>query len=208
MRTHSSLERLAVAGRPLLADVDVLVDRPEQEQILGRIVTADRSPVRRRRPISASLVAAGLIAVAGISAWMAVDRSSAPSSRGYHRVALTGARLELAGYNFKTPAGFVDSNSSCEPGATGRFSAAASADGGCVSAYFVFGPGASVIAPDAQPIDVAGEQGFLVTGGDSLTLYAPLPKMGEDNQYLMLIGKGLTADELVAIAESGLSGTS
>lgn len=208
MRTRSSLERLADAGRPVLAQADALVDDTEEDRILARILESGRSTTaKRRRPLALVLVAAALIAaaIAAVAAGV-FGRSTSPAAKsgGNHAVALTGPRIALAGYHFRTPSGFEDSNAPCEGGATGGFSAAASADGGCLEAFFMLNTGKYAIAPDAQPIQVAGTQGFLVTGSDSLTLYAPLPREGDYSPYLMLVGKGLTADQLVAIAESGL----
>lgn len=208
MRTRSSLERLADAGRPVLAHADALIDGGEQERILARILASGPSTaVRRRRPVALVVVGAALVAVA-IAAFAAgvLGHSTSPAAKtgGNHQVDLTGPQIQLAGYHFRTPAGFKDSSAPCTGGATDSFSAAASADGGCVEAFFMLNTGKYAIAPHAQPIEVAGTQGFLVTASDSLTLYAPLPKLGDYSQYLMLVGKGLTADQLVAIAESGL----
>lgn len=209
MRTRDSLERLANAGRPLLAQGDALVGADEEERILARILASGRSPAARRRRTGTlvAVVAAALVgaAVAALAVGLGGHSTSSTATVGAdNHVALTGPRIELAGYHFRTPAGFKDSNTPCTGGATDRFSAAASADGGCVEAFFMLNTGKYTIAPDAQPIQVAGRQGFLVTGSDSLTLYAPLPQLGDYSQYLMLVGKGLTADQLVAIAESGL----
>lgn len=208
MRTRDSLERLADAGRPVLAHADALVGRGEQERILERILASGPPSAReRRRPFALVLVAAAVVAaaIAALAAGV-FGHSTSPTARtgGNHAVALTGPRIQLAGYHFRTPAGFQDSSTPCGGGATGSFSAAASADGGCVEAFFMLNTGKYAIAPDARPIEVAGTQGFLVRGSDSLTLYAPLPQQGEYSPYLMLVGKGLTADQLVAIAESGL----
>jgi hypothetical protein len=208
MRTRDSLGRLANAGRPLLAEADALVGDGEEDRILARILDSGSSPVaKRRRPFPLVAVAAALVAaaIAALASGL-VGHSTSPTAKvgGSHHVALTGPRIQLAGYHFRTPAGFKDSNSPCTGGATDAFSAAASADGGCVEAFFMLSTGKYAIAPDAQPIQVAGTQGFLVTGSDSLTLYAPLPQEGQYSVYLMLIGKGLTADQMVAIAESGL----
>jgi hypothetical protein len=218
MRTRNALERLVVAGRPVLAGLDSLVDMPEEERILAQIVASDRSAARRRRPIALALVAVGLIAIAATSAWISMERGSTPAAKTgrHHHIALTGARIQLAGYHFETPAGFeAGSGSTCwyaasaRPGVpSGSLAEAAAADGGCLEAFFMLDTGQYAISPDAQPIDVAGAQGFLVTGSDSLRLYVPLPKAGVDNAYLMLVGQNLTADELVAIAESGLPGPS
>jgi hypothetical protein len=208
MRTHNALARLAAAGALLHAQADSLLGPAEEELILERIVASDRRAHAAPRRLRAVLVLVGVALVAAAATVASLELggggAAAPRTAGHHHLALTGPRIELAGYHFRTPAGFEDSNSPCTPSATARFSAAASADGGCVEAFFMLNTGKYAIVPDAKPVEVAGTPGFLVSSQQSLTLYAPLPQMGEYFPYLMLVGKGLTADQLVAIAESGL----
>jgi hypothetical protein len=227
MRTRNALEHLAVAGQPLVAAADALVDAGEQEEILGRIVASERSRIRRRRPIALALVAA--VAVVGAIAAVATHGNAAHPVRiggGHHRVALTGVTIETAGYRFKTPAGFTASQGSCTTTqslramyprrvtGTNGFTAAASAEGGCIDAFFVLSPKGTPGGADATPIDVGSYQGYYLSAdgypGES-ALYVELPKADPSAAspvYLALFSQGLSEDQLIAIAESGLPGRS
>ncbi|HUZ15287.1 MAG TPA: hypothetical protein VMU72_03805 [Gaiellaceae bacterium] len=214
MRTRKSLQVLAVAGQALLADAESLVDPAEEERILARIVATDRSAVRRRRPLALGLVAAvaiGVVAAAVVTHGHAVR----PSTPRQSHVALTGARIQLAGYHFRTPAGFkANSDTSCggtgTPLAVGGFVAAASADGGCVAAYLVSASETeSMATADGQSVDVCSFQGYYESqaSGDS-SLYVVLPAASQTalSPYnLVLFARNLTEDQLMAVAESGLS---
>jgi hypothetical protein len=227
MRTRNDLERLDAAGRPLLADADSLVDAAEQDRILERILVSDRPRVDRparmtpRRRVAFLLVgvvlAAAVVAVALVGRG---NRPASPSSRGHHQLALTGATIQLSGYRFRTPAGFKSSTSTCGAPATAAgnprtitngFAAAASADGGCVEAAYLIAPSTAggSIPVDAQPVDVGQYQGYFVpqdsSGGSAL--YVELPKAGGssgNHVYLVLLSQGLTEDQLIAVAQSGL----
>jgi hypothetical protein len=207
MRTHDSLERLAAVA----PKTGPLPDAGKEDRILAGILATPRD-VPRRSLVRPALV---LVALAAIGAVIAVISTGGTVKNVRHdsHIALTGARLSLAGYHFRTPAGFQDSSIPCEPGATDAYSAAASADGGCVSAYFMLSTGKYAIAPDAQSVDVGGRQGYVVlnaattttaTSATTVYLYVAMPPQGDYRPYLMLIGKGLSADQLEAIAESGL----
>ncbi|HKU57903.1 MAG TPA: hypothetical protein VJP41_12900 [Gaiellaceae bacterium] len=216
MRTRNSLDRLAVAGRPLVSAADSLVDVAEEDRILEQILASPRATRRampRRRVaivlVGAAVVAAGVAAIA--SGLLATSRSG-----GAGHGALSGAKLQLAGYHFRTPAGFTASSTACSsvhqagpPTAEQNgFAAAGSADGGCVEAYFMISSSGSAIPDGAQPVDVGADQGYLVQqdGSETATLYVVLPglKGGFDWQALVLFSKGLTTDQLVAVAQSGL----
>ncbi|HZS30324.1 MAG TPA: hypothetical protein VFA37_03620 [Gaiellaceae bacterium] len=237
MRTRSSLERLAAAGRPLVGQAHTLVDGAEENRVLERIVSVDRSPAARRRPrrLVLALAAVAVLAAAGTVAGIELDHGATPATRqhgpGPVALLLTGARLEMAGYHFRTPAGFKASKTSCDTASSGSgpaaitksgpvtpvngMQAAASADGGCVEAFFEI-PGSSgapaPIPSDAVAVDVGAYQGYFDAQGSSGdVLYVQLPKTADGSSaspvYLVLYAQGLTEDQLVAVAQSGLPGS-
>ena len=213
MPTRNSLERLAIAGGPLLANAGSLVDAAEEERILARIVATDRSAVRRRRPITVALVVAVVIGAA-VAAVVTHGHAAQSSTPRHSHVALTGARIQLAGYHFRTPAGFTArADTSCggtgTPLTVGGFAAAGSADGGCVTAYLVMASGTEPTAKeDGQPVDVCSFQGYYEShgSGDS-SLYVVLPAAAQSALSpvnLVLVARDLTEVQLIAVAESGL----
>jgi hypothetical protein len=227
MRTRDELERLTAAGRPLLAEAESLVGAGEEERILERVLAFDRAAaaVHRRRRAGLVLVL-GLLAVlaaAGTVAALEVGRGNQPSSRPtghHHQLALRGSRILLAGYKFRTPAGFKPSTRSCisapvanspRPSIDG-FAAAASADGGCVELVYLVAADwlqAHGLMPDATDAVAVGRyKGYFVppqASGKESTLYVNLP--GADGKrvvFLVLLSRGLTEAQLIAVAESGL----
>lgn len=237
MRTRSSLDRLAAAGRQLRTQADTFVDAAEEDRILEEILASPR-PSRRRavpRPRAALILVGAVIAVAAIAAFASgvftSSRSAAPATSNHHRVALSGVRIEMAGYHFRTPAGFKASKTSCDAGSsssgpdaiskpgpvtvTNGFQTAASADGGCVEVFFEI-PGSSgapaPVPPDAAAVDVGAYQGYFDSQGSSGdVLYVRLPKTADEASanpvYLVLYAHGLTEDQLIAVAQSGLPGS-
>jgi hypothetical protein len=219
MHTLDAIERLEAAA----PTVEVLVDADEEERILARIVASDRRPVlpRRRPRVLLLLAGAGIVAAAVAVVVTGAFRSASPpaparTGDGHGHIALTGPRIELAGYHFRTPAGFEASKASCDQGAGGGntpangFSSAASADGGCVEAFFEIPGGAGAPQPipaDADAVTVGAYQGFFVSQGSSgAILYVELPKTADAGQpvYLALFSQGLAEDQLIAVAASGL----
>ena len=217
MRARNELERLAAAGRPLLAEADSLVDAVEEARILERILASPRSDLRSARRLRAVPALAAVGAVAAVIA--VILASSSTKVVRHHDVALSGARIEVAGYDFRTPAGFKASSGSCGAPSSGSgptsvvngFAAAASADGGCIEASYLIADGALRGPTDAQPVDIGRYRGYYVSrdvNGQS-SLFVDLPKAGGDqhNVSLLLLAKGLTEDQLIAVAESGLPGS-
>ncbi|HJQ75412.1 MAG TPA: hypothetical protein VJ814_11010 [Gaiellaceae bacterium] len=227
MRTSNALERLAAAGRPLLADTVPLVDEAEENRILERILASSRAParprtMRRLRPaLLAGIVVVGAIVGAAAGGAFSHSKSAAPRPSGHQpHLALSGARIQLAGYHFRTPAGFKASKSDCIPAPAADnpqpsidgFAAAASADGGCVEGvYFVAADWlqSQGLMPDASDaVDIGNYLGFYVppaASGEKSALYVNLPDAdGSRVVYLVLYARGVTEDQLIAIAESGL----
>lgn len=225
MRTCDELERLAAASRPLLAEADSLVGAADEERILARVLAFDRAAAatHRRRRTGLVLVLVGALVAAGIVASLEFGRGSSPSSRPnghHHQLALSGSRIQLAGYKFRTPAGFKPATKSCISGPVASkprpsidgFAAAASADGGCVELVYLVAADwlqAHGLMPDAaDAVGVGRYQGYFVppqTSGKESTLYVNLP--GADGKrvvFLVLLSKGLTEAQLIAVAESGL----
>ena len=228
MRTSNALERLSAAVPARLSQPESVVGEDDEAQILARILATGRpgmeSPrTRRTRPLVLLAAAAAAVAMIAIVSTGLLSRSSSPAAgvgRSGH-VVLSGPRIQLAGYRFRTPAGFKPSSASCMPAATaGRptavlngFAAAASADGGCVEAAYLIAPStlqSSPIPGSAQPVAVGSYQGYFISqsvDGRS-ALYVALPKAGGDRNivYLVLLGRDLTEDNLIAVAQSGLPG--
>jgi hypothetical protein len=228
MHTADELDRLLAAEPALLEQTGSFVDANEQERILegilasGRRRAAGRSRLTRRRHITFVLV--GLALAAGVVAVASIGHGSRPAagSHGPQVSPLSGATIHLAGYRFRTPAGFKKSTSACASALppAGRpitvlngFAAAASADGGCVEAAYLIAPRSqpgNLIPSDAKPVDVGTYQGYYVPADSSgqSTLYVGLPKAGgtQNIVYLVLLARGLTEDQLIAVARSGLPG--
>lgn len=226
MRAHDELDRLSAAWQPFLADADAIVGAGEERRILGRILTSPR-PARRLRPPRLRVALVGVAVVAAAVATAAIElgpgNRSATEAGGGHR-GLTGAKIQLAGYHFRTPAGYKASADPCSgaqfwagsglPGgyrpstpAPDSFAAAASADGGCILASLL--GGGSSLPTDATAVPVGSYDGFVAVApaGSQEALYVELPATQGD-RYLLLLGQGLTTQQLVSIAESGLPASS
>jgi hypothetical protein len=219
MRTANELERLTVAEPELLGQTESFVDPGEQERILERILAADRPPDARRgrttRRRRMAFVLVGVALAAAVVGVASLGHGSAPArdTRGPHVFHLSGATIQLAGYHFRTPAGFKHSTAACgssSAGASSGFAAAASADGGCVEAFYAISASGSMIPQDASPVDVGSYQGYFVAKDESgkSALYVVLPKAAGKFWWaaLLLSSRGLTEDQLVAVALSGLPG--
>ena len=192
MRTRDGLGRLALGGRPLLAEADALVDADEEYRILRRILASGRpsarpSAARRLRPMLL-LAGAAIAAVLAVIATGVLGPANPPAARtgGHGHLALSGSRIDLAGYRFRTPAGFKASTSACEGAPSGSgprtvfqgFAAAASAEGGCVEAGLLRTDTAYVPA-GAEPVEVGSYQGYFLShapgDGCHLTPLTPEP---------------------------------
>jgi hypothetical protein len=227
MRASNELSRLSAAA-PGIAQTESLVDAGEEERILERILASSRgsAPVRRLPRRLAVLLVGAVLASAAVAAAIETgghgkQLGSAPAPR---HVALSGARIQLAGYRFRTPAGFKKSTTACasDPSAAHQptavlngFAAAASADGGCVEAAYLIAPSnlgnqGNLIPSAAKSVDVGTYQGYYVPPDSSgkSTLYVGLPKAGGSQNivYLVLLARELTEEQLIAVAVSGLPG--
>ena len=158
---------------------------------------------------AAALIVVGALAVAG-------GGDSHPTS-GTHPAATVpaaGTTIRLAGYSFQLPAGYQTVGSDCAalpPGLTptipvvgeNSFAAAASTRGACIEALLAAGNVATVPA-GAQSVQVGPYQGFVTAGAPTdVVLYVEIPA-AERHHDLILVASGLNADQVVAIAESGL----
>jgi len=222
MRTHNAIERLAAVAPP-----EPLLDSGHEDRILQRILGSDPPTVRRRHRAIA-LVLVGAVLVAAVVAVALSRGNGAPSainSAGNH-IALSGAQVEAAGFHFRTPAGFKRAaDTSCaEPvtttppsgPVTDGFTEAASADGGCVAAEVKLSPPTNPIpTPAGQPVDVGSYQGYYEAPGigeprpeaykSEVALYVHVELGGPAvSTYLVLYGEGLTEEQMIAVAESGL----
>lgn len=215
MPARNALTRLAAVA----PTAEPPVDAGEEERILEGILASPRRTAARRR--ARLLVPAGavVLAAAALAVSLAFGHSKpVASTTSGHRVALTGARIQAAGYHFRTPAGFKASKTLCEAtSGNGQpttvlngFASAASADGGCVQAFLEI-PGSKgapePIPTDADAVDVGAYQGYYVDQADAgEVLYVQLPKTADAGAsvYLALFAQNLTEDQLVAVAQSGL----
>lgn len=147
--------------------------------------------------------------------------------RGQDHTVLTGPTIELAGHRFATPAGFHNESSrACaEPisllGVRHRsttFTAVGAPNGLCVAAsflsrrsgFFLHGKPFPLVPNDSLPADVGGYRAYADRGTfpdhnsyGALYVYAPAVG-GHDTPYLVLTARGLTLEQLAAIALSGL----
>jgi hypothetical protein len=189
---------------------------------------------RTRRRIGAALTSV-IVAVAAIAIMLSnLPTSGAPRQAGLPGVGKSGAVLELASYRFDLPRGFAPKDSGCAglsapPSQAGSGvaihngqvtspvtvlqskRAAASAEGGCVE--LGLDAGANVVPTGAASIDVGSYRGYVVMGSDgTLTLYVTLAcstacqAVTDQSHYLVLASEGLTQQQLIAIASSGLPG--
>jgi hypothetical protein len=164
--------------------------------------------VRRRRPLLLSLVAAAATVTALALAFSGKGTGHTQTAGQHHRVGRE-ATISLAGYRFRLPAGYASSHV-CEPATSTpgnpstvihSMRAAASATGGCI--------GAAILArswtppPDAQAVSVGSYDGFFVPGDPQEALFVRIPATGGDH-YLVISAERLAAQQLIAIAESGL----
>ena len=219
MHGSNELERLSAAEPEALGRTESFVDTGEEERILEGILATSRPRAARRGRMTprrrAVFVLVGVALAAAVVGLSSIGHGSRRTSRSHgqqHHVALSGATIQLSGYHFKTPAGFKASTDSCVPstsslqvGANG-FASAASAAGGCVEAFFLISPSGEDPAPNGDPVTVGSRQGYYVqpdSSGES-RLYVQLPQPSDQSVYLLLFSHGLTEDQLIAVANSGL----
>jgi hypothetical protein len=244
MRTRNALEALAVVGRPLLADAESLVDADEENRILERILASPRTgptlAMRRYARPARALAGIAVVATVVALATLEIGRGRQSVTKGSAH-GLTGAAIQLAGYRFRTPAGFKTSSSPCGRAAAGSgpvtvlrgISAAASTEGGCVEGG-ILTTNSPYTPPRSQPVAVGNYRGYFLAhapgdgchttpltpkpcgrdqatgthgeGEGDMALYVDIPDAAGPPQstYLVLFAQGLTEDQLIAVAESGL----
>jgi hypothetical protein len=227
------------------SDIEIVEDRlrrfaasPDDQDwpdVLRRAGAAPRgrtgSTAAPRRNVRLVLALAGIVIVAAVVAVAALHtgRGSQPVSKGlgHHSRALTGATIQLAGYRFRTPAGF-ERSSTCDtspsesgPAPVPRIATAASAEGGCVDGGIAIlsgtGGAAAILAhipSSAEPVTVGGYHGYFLSHAspdgpvdpEKMALYVYIPGAAGPRhlEYVVLFSKGLTEEQLVAVAQSGL----
>lgn len=178
--------------------------------------------VRHPRRLVAAVVgcAAALVAVLGALALSPGGEGLPPTtpsqaSRPPATRSIPGQTLRLASYTFQLPAGYTSVASDCtalptslgptipvDLGAGSPTAAAASADGGCIEAVLV---GQQAPMPSgAEAVEVGPYSGFVLTSPSSgVDLYVEIPAF-RGHHDLVLAAEGLTADQVVSIAKSGL----
>lgn len=204
------------------AVLNAFINERGLRQMDGHVSSVIALPNTGRRSCDTRrIVAAAVIAIVAAGGAVALGVEHARSSGGHDAntlgrgssVPLSGTALRLAGYRFKLPAGFKTVTTPCAPTprstpgppitVLGGFSAAASADGGCVQAALVDGP---TYGPPAlaQSVQLGSYQGFLsMQSSESETLYVTIPAK-DGNHYLVLSAIGLSSAQLVAIVTAGL----
>lgn len=192
-----------------------------RERLRGAIAAEVANRRRNRRRRHGAGYAVGAAAAAALAVALAVPSGPATPTRstGKH-----GAVLELASYRFSLPSGFVPQDAACttppsvpvpqdgnqavhQVGANPEtvlqaMRSAASSDGGCLEAALA--SGSDVVPADATEIAVGDYEGYLSTASNGdLTLFVAIP-VAYGTNYLVLASEGLTQQQLVAIATSGL----
>jgi hypothetical protein len=209
----------AIAGAEMTLRKAIFASEPEKT-VVAKHMRRPRRP--RRYLIGIAGVAASAIIVVGALAFVGGGRS-APTHAvlGHGPVAThptTGsgrdarATIRLASYSFNLPSGYRPVHNSCgvswlsqrpRMSYVGATSFAHSTNGGCVAAFLAAGVVAQRPAA-SRPVRVGQYQGFVVSGsGSAVVLYVEIPAAGTDHA-LVLIANGLTADQVIAIAASGL----
>jgi hypothetical protein len=212
------VDRVAAIELPQPRDLDKVIARGQAR--------------RTRRRIGAVLTPVIVVAAAIAILLPNLHTSGAPRQAGPPVAGKSGAVLELASYRFDLPRGFAPKDAGCAglaaplsqagSGAAihnGQVAspvtvlqamrAASSADGGCVE--LGLDAGVNVVPTPATPIDVGSYRSYVVTGSDgTLTLYVTLAcstacqAVTDQSHYLVLASEGLTQQQLVTIASSGL----
>jgi hypothetical protein len=175
---------------------------------------------RARRYLSGVGVAAAAALVAVVAVGVAdgghgsPGASPSPGGRPAATVPAAGETIRLASYSFELPAGYQAMGGSCAtppsgleawlwvPG-RGSSAAAGSASGGCVEIRLALRSTAP-IPTRAQSLQVGPYRGFEISGPYmSLVLDVEIPA-AQGHHDLVLVARGLSAAQLVAIAKSGL----
>jgi|SRR5579871_6516701 len=204
-----------------VAAADEVATSVARERLRAAIAAevADRRRTRGRRRGAAYAV--GVAAAIALVVVLAV-----PSGPGAHAPSTgkRGAVLELASLHFSLPSGFVPRDTACatppsaslppdgnqavhQVGANPEtvlqaMRSAASADGGCLEVELA--AGGDVVPAGATEIAVGGYTGYLSTAANGdLTLVVAIPAT-DGTDYLVLASEGLTQQQLVEIAASGL----
>lgn len=232
MPARTELDRLGAACPIDPRATEVVVDAEEEERMLAEIRRAGRPvpallPDRRPKLRWAALAGGVTVAVAAAAAGVGVvvtasppvpapAATSVPTRPTAPRHRPQSVTLRLASYTFELPAGFaahaadecagLPALAPAVPVEGSGGAATAAGAGGCVEVELAGGPAAAVPS-GAAPVAVGPYDGFLVTEASSrYVLYVEIPAASGDHA-LVLASVGISAGQLVAIAESGLPGS-
>lgn len=206
-----------------VAAADEVATSVARERLRGAIAAEVANRRRDRRHRHEAAYAVGVAAAVALALALALAVPSGPATP-IRSIGKRGAVLELASYHFSLPSGFVPRDAACttppsvllpedgnravhQIGANPEtvlqaMRSAASADGGCVEAALA--SGSDVIPADATELAIGDYEGYLSTASNGdLTLFVAIPATYRTN-YLVLASEGLTQEQLVAIATSGL----
>lgn len=179
---------------------------------------ARRSLVGAGAAAAAAIVALGSLALAGGGAGLTAARrttGTTPHPAATVTVPARRIRIQLAGYRLALPAGYkavsqncpalppnLDVNVGVRTLGESPYAAAETGTGSCIEVILAAGPLATPPS-GAQEVQVGPYPGYLVTNPNSLELYVDLPSAGGQHA-VVLFASGLTADQLIAVAQSGL----
>jgi hypothetical protein len=204
-----------------VAAADEVATSVARERLRGAIAAEVANRRRNRRRRHGAAFAVGAVAAAALAVTLAVPSGPATPT---HSTGKHSAVLELASFHFSLPSGFVPRDAGCASPPSVSLSqdgnqavhkvganpetvlqtmrSAASADGGCVEVALA--AGSDVVPAGATEIAVGNYEGYLSTASNGdLTLVVAIP-VAYGTNYLVLASEGLTQQQLVAIATSGL----
>lgn len=214
------------AVRNCVAAMEVPPPRDVQE-----IIAKGRTRRARRRS-AAALTTVGVVAGALAITFSNLPTGATPRHTGSPSTGRSPAVLELASYRFELPRGFALRADACaglsappSQGGTGvaihngqttspvtvlqSMRAAASTDGGCLEAGLAAGD--NVVPAGASSAAVGSYQGYVVVASNGdVTLYVTLAcesgcqAVTDESHYLVLASEGLTQQQLIIVASSGL----
>lgn len=216
-RTDDAVARIRRACPFTIDDMRLFVDDADQRRLLRQIVgqpglpgpvPLGPGPRRVSRPVVVGVAAASAAAALGLVVLLAIPRAGVPPTH------VRAAQLRLAGHRFTLPTGYrltaADTCAAADASGGGQphtviegMVAAASSEGGCISAEAV--AGTVPVPTGSRPVRVGSARGYESASTGSTTLYVAVAGDGSD-QYLVLVGTGVSPAELVGIAATAFPG--